>query len=340
MSEGIHALAAPSCLLCGGEGRPLYRNLRDRLFSAPGTWSLSQCPNPGCALIWLDPMPAPEDAHKAYSSYYTHEAERARPGAVQALFGAVKRGYVASRFGYSASAGEKMLGLLARLYPGRATELDFSVMWLEAGARGRVLDVGAGSGWLVAHLSSLGWQAQGIDFDANAVKAARDKGLDVRLGGLAGQQFPDASFDAVTMSHSLEHVHEPIALLAEARRILRPGGRLAIATPNSRSLLHRRFREHWFALDPPRHLQLFNRDALAAALRKARFERMRIFTTVRDANGALAGSTSIEKTGRYDMTAPRPIGSRIAGRAFQLLEGAKLRFDPDAGEDLVALAER
>jgi SAM-dependent methyltransferase len=312
--------------------------LRDRLFSAEGIWSIAQCPAASCGLLWLDPMPASEDVHQLYASYYTHAEERPRGGLLDRLFAAAKRGYVANHFGYEAGPIERLLGLMPWIYPGRRAELDFSVMWLGAAARGRLLDVGAGSGWLVEHLCSLGWEAEGLDFDAGAVQRARARGLKMHQGGLPEQGFPEASFDAITMSHSIEHVHDPVAWLAEGRRLLRPGGRLAIATPNTCSVLHRRFREHWFPLDPPRHLHLFNRFALESALRKAGFERMRLFTSVRDANGAFLGSRSIRRSGRYDMTERGGRFARLWARAIQVSEAERLIFDGDAGEDLVALA--
>jgi 2-polyprenyl-3-methyl-5-hydroxy-6-metoxy-1,4-benzoquinol methylase len=337
VSADIRTIAVPRCILCAEPGRVLYQGLRDRLFSAEGVWAIVQCPRAKCGLLWLDPMPAPEDVHRVYESYYTHDGERPRGGLLHRVFAAAKRGYVANHFGYSATPLERLLGLLPWIYPGRRPELDFSVMWLQA-TQGRLLDVGAGSGWLVEHMKSLGWDAEGIDFDERAVEQARRRGLKMRSGGLLEQRLPEASFDAVTMSHSIEHVHDPVAWLAEARRILRPAGRLAIATPNTRSLLHRRFRQHWFPLDPPRHLHLFNRAALESALRTAGFERVKLFTSVRDANGAFLGSRAIRAQGRYDMTAPGSAFMRLWGRAVQLNETERLMIDRDAGEDLVALA--
>ena len=269
MNAEIRSAAAPRCRLCGAQGRPLYAGLRDRLFGVPGEWPHRECVDARCGLIWLDPMPREEDIHKAYEIYYTHAEEPDRSGLLARIFTVAKRGYLAIRFGYleDLPLTERALGILPFVYPGRPAELDFSVMWLEPRRRGRLLDVGAGSGWLVEHMNSLGWQAEGLDFDARAVERARSRGLAMHRGGLLEQGFADASFDAVTMSHSIEHVHDPVAWLAEARRILRPGGRLSVATPNTRSLLHRRYRADWFAIDPPRHLHLFNRDALGSALR-------------------------------------------------------------------------
>lgn len=340
MSDEIRAVEAPFCILCGEPGRILYSGLRDRLFAAPGVWSLMQCPDARCSLIWLNPVPTPDEVHKAYANYYTHFHARSRSRLRDRIFAAAKHGYVANHFGYQASLPDRVLGLLPWVYPGRAAELDFSVMWLEGRSRGRLLDVGAGSGWLVEHMNALGWQAEGLDFDRQALAAARAKGLKMHSGGLPEQRFAEASFDALTMSHSIEHVHDPVGWLAEARRVLKPGGRLTVATPNARSLLHRRFRSHWFSLEPPRHLHIFNRAALATVLRKANFTRFRIFTSARDAKGVFLASRAIRARGCFDMAQAQPGLKQLWARSVQLVELAVLLFDRDAGEDLVAIAER
>jgi 2-polyprenyl-3-methyl-5-hydroxy-6-metoxy-1,4-benzoquinol methylase len=344
MSEEIRSRPLSDCILCGVEGRALYAGLRDRLFSAPGVWGHRQCTNGRCGLIWLDPMPLAGDLHRAYESYYTHDVLPPRRGVIWRLLAAAKRGYLANHFGYGrgVSLPDRLMGFLPWIYPGRPAELNFSVMWLSGIEQDtpRLLDVGAGSGWLMEQMSALGWWAEGVDFDPHAVDQAQAKGMKMHRGSLAEQNFPESSFDAVTMSHSVEHVPDPITVLSEARRILRSGGRLSVATPNTRSMLHQEFGQHWFALDPPRHLYLFNRDALADALRKAGFERFRIFTSIRDANGAFLGSRAIRGRSRHDMTAHPAIAERIRGRAAQLVEAVHGLFDRDAGEDLVALAEK
>jgi len=334
----IRTTAAPTCVICGSAGRPKYSGLPDRQHATPGEWTLSECTNPRCRMLWLDPMPIAEDIGQAYAEYYTHASSV--PRSALGLVETAKRAYLAIRWGYTfeGSVAEKLLGVAAYLYPWRRVGLDFSVMWLESSRAGRLLDVGAGSGTLVARMAALGWQAEGLDFDPRSVASARGRGLTMHLGGLDEAGFPESSFDAVTMSHSLEHVHNPVWWLAAARRILKPGGRLTLATPNTRSLLHRLYGQHWFALDPPRHLYLFNRGALAAALHRAGFEAFRIFTVARDARGQWRASRDIRRTGHHDFLSAAPLFQRDAGGAIRFCEAAMTLVDRDAGEELIALA--
>lgn len=111
-------------------------------------------------------------------------------------------------------------------------------------------------------LRQLGWHVEGLDLDPTAVKVASSRGLAIHLGSLKEQNFPDQSFDPVVSSHVIEHVHDPVGLLGECRRILRPDGKLVIITPNIASWGHAWFRSNWLALDPPRHLHLFKATSL------------------------------------------------------------------------------
>src|SRR5207249_6934470 len=106
----------------------------------------------------------------------------------------------------------------------------------------------------------------------------------VHLGPLASHQFASGSFDAIAMSHVIEHVHDPAGLLRECHRILRPGGLLSVVTPNWSSLGHRYFGRSWRGLEPPRHLQLYTLPTLVRELRQAGFVVETARTSVRIAD--------------------------------------------------------
>src|SRR5262249_14158800 len=79
------------------------------------------------------------------------------------------------------------------------------------------------------------------------------------------------SFDVITMWHSLEHVHEPAAVLREARQLLVPGGKVVISVPNIDSLPFRWFGRHWFGLELPRRLTHFTPTSLLQMLQRCGF---------------------------------------------------------------------
>ena len=79
--------------------------------------------------------------------------------------------------------------------------------------------------------------------------------------------------------HVLEHLHDPKGALLEARRILRPGGRLVVAVPNFSSLQARWAGAAWFHLDLPRHLWHFPLAALRRLLADCGFEIRRSTTS-------------------------------------------------------------
>src|SRR5260221_10115362 len=89
------------CIVCGGPGDLLYRDLPDRLFGAAGVWNLRRCASSGCGLIWIDPLPLAEDLGKAYEHYYTHSDAPAPDSWLRRAFVAAKRAYLAAKYGYA-----------------------------------------------------------------------------------------------------------------------------------------------------------------------------------------------------------------------------------------------
>ncbi len=340
----IRAASRPQCYLCDRPGSVLYENLPDRLFGTAGTWTLVQCPDPDCGLIWLDPMPLEEDIAKAYRHYYTHsDTARDHASLPLRLFVAAKQGYLARTYGYQEDKlplGKRLAGQLMCLHPGRRAVIDFNVMWLKPVVQGRLLDVGCGGGEFLVFMQGLGWQVEGVDFDVEAARNASSKGVHVHVGSLEAQKFAAGTFDAVTMSHFIEHVHHPRQLIKECWRILKPGGRLVMVTPNTGSFGHRLYRDKWMHLDPPRHLHLFNMNTLRGLAESARFSSIEVFTSIRDAYGMFIGSRSIRRHGSYAMGSQQPLWLRLWARTMEFSEWLVTKFKPKAGEDMILIAEK
>jgi 2-polyprenyl-3-methyl-5-hydroxy-6-metoxy-1,4-benzoquinol methylase len=338
----IRTAACPRCVLCQSEGSDLYAGQRDRLFGATGLWNLKICPNHDCGLIWLDPMPIKEDLAKAYANYYTHAANdpTRRPGFLKKIRDLAQRGYWANEYNYEVGSRPflaRTFGKLLCLSPIHRREADGWVRCLPAVPRGRLLDVGCGSGeWLLA-MRQRGWTVEGIDFDESAVKLARLKGLKAEWGSLEQQGYPDACFDAVTLNHVIEHVPDPVRTLAECARILKPKGKLVLFTPNNASLSHRLFKEHWRGLEPPRHLHIFSMKSLHRAFVMAGFQEVAVFPFIVT---SVIYQSILLRWGRSDFTGGTPRNWPAWGmtRLFKFFELCLLPWDSSLGDCAIAIA--
>jgi len=338
----IRSRALPACGLCGNSGEPLYNGLRDRLFGAPGIWNLKQCTRSECGLAWLDPMPLEQDIGKAYAGYHTH-ADFPKPSDswLRRAYSLVRQGYLSRKYGYYRtllSKWREALGLLMYLVPRRRAFVDAQIFYLPAKNPGRLLDVGCGNGQTLAWMADLGWQAEGLDTDPIAVQVAGAKGLKARQGTLHSQQFASGSFDAVVMSHVIEHVHDPLLVMKECHRILKTGGQLVVVTPNVRSWGHRIYKSDWRGLEPPRHLQIFARPSLTTLSAMAGFPSCECHAVTRSASDILLASQSLKRQETTTLRSNRM--SRLWAAIVSRAEWAAAYFDHDAGEELVLVSNK
>ena len=133
--------------------------------------------------------------------------------------------------------------------------------------QGRLLDFGCGGGSYMKRMADQGWTVTGLDAAVGAVRHIQEElGLRALVGSLPHPNLRPASFDVVTMWHSIEHVHQPLAIVREAFRLLIPGGKIVVACPNIDSWAFRTFGPRWFGLDLPRHLTHFTPHTLRAML--------------------------------------------------------------------------
>lgn len=162
-------------------------------------------------------------------------------------------------------------GTLLRRY---ARDLDAIERLRPAGA---MLDVGCSYGWFLSVAAERGWQAVGVEATDATAAEARETGLDVRTGTLAQAGFADATFDVVCLWDVLEHVPDIDDFLAEVRRVLKPGGLLALQSPNIRSVMARQAGAHWSWLLLPQHVWHFTPRSIRATLERRGFavERLR-----------------------------------------------------------------
>ena len=265
--------AVPECTLCGAPERDkLYDGLTDESFlTATGLWTLWRCRK--CRSAWLDPRPDQTSIGFAYARYYTHGSP-GHPEKTVSFTQKLGNGYRNFRYGAKMRSAIKLGALAAFAAPVLRGRIDNSFRYLlkvKEGQSARLLDVGCGSGDFLAMAANAGWTTFGTEPDEFSRDRARASGLDVRatISEFAGEP----RFDAITLSHVIEHVPDPVRTLRDCRERLKPGGFLYLATPNLESVGHQIYGRHWRGLETPRHLVLFNRNSLTDALAIAGFIR-------------------------------------------------------------------
>jgi ubiquinone/menaquinone biosynthesis C-methylase UbiE len=133
----------------------------------------------------------------------------------------------------------------------------------------RMLDYGAGSGALVAAMRERGNECDGVEFAASARKFCfdiRGISLEQNLDGV-----PDSRYRAVSMIEVIEHLTDLTQTLEELHRVLAPGGRLFVTTPNRNGIRARLEGGRWREARKKFHLFLFDRDSLRFHLERAGF---------------------------------------------------------------------
>lgn len=327
-----------ACPACGAASRSVwFASVSDRLYRcAAGLWTFKRCAR--CESAYLDPRPTRETIAQAYRDYYTHEPAPSLsqpPGRAPRLRRALRHGYLNRRFGLSLEGATALGPVLVPLVPGLAARQRRWARLPRPHDGASLLDVGAGAGAAVAHFRRLGWDASGIDIDSEAVAAARASDLPVFEGEITSLTGSDR-FDAVTMSHSIEHLHDPAEALAAAFRLLKPGGVLELLTPNADSFGRRVYGRDWLGLDPPRHLVVMTPRGLRLALRGAGFEDIRLHPPYRPSEWYFRASEGLRQ-GRPWTDDAQP---GLAARLMLLFSRCSTRALPQFGEELRVTAAK
>jgi 2-polyprenyl-3-methyl-5-hydroxy-6-metoxy-1,4-benzoquinol methylase len=131
--------------------------------------------------------------------------------------------------------------------------------------KGRILDIGAGTGDFLLVAKENGWQIVGVEPSQKAKAIAKKKGVSFVE---ATSDLADHSFDVISMWHVLEHVPNLINQIAELKRLLKPNGTLVIAVPNFKSFDANYYGKFWAAYDVPIHFWHFSKTAIKKIFEK------------------------------------------------------------------------
>lgn len=256
------------CALCGGEGQLPF----ERYEAAGVEFPLVECAECGLAYLARRPVEASMPAWYDLAYNVRHSVYR-EPVWRKPLY-ALLRLLLRVRYG----GGESARIWVRRLaWPWERT-------WLRILAThrmeritgiGRILDVGCGRGAWLAAMRRWGFACHGVEPSEEACAQAQSLGLDVARGQLWDAGFPDGHFDVVRFNHVLEHLHDPGRALAEARRVLKPGGLLIVAVPNHAGVAKQAFRQ---SEDVPYHLFSFTPDTLGGFFERAGLEVLELRT--------------------------------------------------------------
>lgn len=281
-----------ACNLCGSTESHILYTLEDTLYQIPGEFILRRCLR--CGLMYLSPRPTPDTIGQYYPATYTS---------------------------YRPPIEDERLSVMRWMRRRKLVKRRQLIEQYSRQQQGRLLDVGCATGLFLSEMAQSGWQVAGIEPIASAADYARQRfGLHVFQGVLSEAPFEPGTFDVVTFWDVLEHTFSPVEDLAQAARLLRPGGLLALSVPNWHSLERWFFGRYWQGLDPPRHLYVFTQQTLTALLNQAGFS---VTDRVCFMPGYFSFIISLERW-------LHPKSPRLATLAHRLfnLPGMRLPFEP------------
>ena len=219
--------------------------------------SYFQCAS--CKSIFINPMQSDDDLALSYKEYYTHTAPPSSTPGKESFFRRLKN--LINPFSTKRRLEEELV--IANKYDQK------------------ILEVGCGAGLflITAKLAYPNLNAYGLDLDPSSYYVSNFPNSFVGSISQFLLQHPEliGSFSLITFNHSIEHLSCLEADLGAAVKLLALNGTIHIETPNSASILHFFLRQDWLAVDPPRHLYIFNKNSLAYILDKVQL-RQHCFT--------------------------------------------------------------
>lgn len=221
------------CIICGhGKSEPLF-NSKSFIFPSE-IFSLVKCVN--CGFVFLNPRPTIEEIGKYYQNYHLH-IDTSR------LNWFVKQILLNETIGHT--------------------------RYKTASKNNKFLEIGFGDGLFLEYMKKKKWDVYGIEIGDDCIERMKNIGIEnVYNGDIFSSSFDDEKFDLVRMNHTLEHMHDPLKVLMEVKRILKKGGKLIIAVPNFNGGCHKLFKQYAYSLHLPFHLYFFSLSTLESLINK------------------------------------------------------------------------
>jgi 2-polyprenyl-3-methyl-5-hydroxy-6-metoxy-1,4-benzoquinol methylase len=248
----------PQCPVCGHGGNIWTEKAKDYVTHIPASWIFRQCSH--CKSLWQDPCTVGEDIGKMYPDNYGFTRSVISDLKWKGFKHSIKAGILAGGFGYSDSSltASSSMGFCAGKFIGKFSisklQVGRMIRFLDSQPGGRLLDVGCGNGSFLKLMNRLGSESEGIEPDPKAAQVAKASGLKVMEGFLESADLPPAYYDAITLSHVMEHFQQPQVALQKISKCLKPGGVFVSISPNPVGLMSKIYHDKWYQLDAPRHL--------------------------------------------------------------------------------------
>lgn len=254
------------CPICGRTSAQEWLRGPDRLHGRREKYALLRCP--ACSLVWLSKPPKPAEMNLHYTDAY-----------------------------------HKLISAAGENSPRRWEDrLQLIKQYKQSG---KMLDLGCSSGGFLGFFRGESWKLYGIEMSGDCARRAEARtGAQVFVGDIPDAPFPPESFDVITCFDVLEHLYEPLQVMAKVREWLKPGGIFYVQVPNIDSAEARVFGTYWHGLELPRHLFHYSPASLkflgeSVGLREVSLETRRnpaVGTSLRYVWDDVFGAVGIQRT--------------------------------------------